>query len=169
MVAFWLLPSAPARDFFQALIEDLAQRFDAPSFEPHLTLCSTRLLKAAQFQRLAKLTLPRIIELEIEGIECSETFTKTLFVQFKRSAELFRLRDDVANALGVNDDAELDPHLSLIYKKLPNERKIELARTIRIPFEVVRFEAIKAILTPSKVKGRAEVEAWRTIWERPVA
>src|SRR5436309_13652208 len=32
------MPAEPARKFFQGLIEELARRFDAPVFEPHVTV-----------------------------------------------------------------------------------------------------------------------------------
>ncbi len=38
IVAYWLTPAEPARSFFASTIAELAARFDAPSFEPHVTI-----------------------------------------------------------------------------------------------------------------------------------
>src|SRR5437660_1675571 len=38
VIAYWLIPAEPAHRFFQRLIEDLARRYDAPLFEPHVTI-----------------------------------------------------------------------------------------------------------------------------------
>jgi len=38
VLAYWLLPAPPAREFFRATIGRLAAQYDAPLFEPHLTL-----------------------------------------------------------------------------------------------------------------------------------
>jgi len=38
VIAYWLIPSEPAHSFFQRIINDLARRYDAPAFEPHVTI-----------------------------------------------------------------------------------------------------------------------------------
>ena len=38
MIAYWLIPTEPAYTYFQAVINYLARRYDAPVFEPHLTI-----------------------------------------------------------------------------------------------------------------------------------
>ena len=38
VIAYWLIPSEPALSFFQRIINDLACRYDAPVFEPHVTI-----------------------------------------------------------------------------------------------------------------------------------
>src|SRR5256886_5079515 len=38
VIAYWLIPAEPAHSFFQGAINDLARRYDAPLFEPHVTI-----------------------------------------------------------------------------------------------------------------------------------
>ena len=38
VIAYWLIPSEPGHSFFQRIINDLAGRYDAPVFEPHVTI-----------------------------------------------------------------------------------------------------------------------------------
>ena len=82
MVAFWLSPAAGPREFFLGLIKDLAQRFQAPVFEPHVTLCGGEMPEERALEILRNLCIREPIELEITGVEHSEKYTKTLFVQF---------------------------------------------------------------------------------------
>jgi hypothetical protein len=103
--------------------------------------------------------------LEIERIDFSEKFTQTLFVQFKPTGELKELSAVVARGLGRNSAFELNPHLSLLYQHLPNEEKAELARTILLSDKSIRFDAIKAIVSPSEIKSRADLESWRVVHE----
>ncbi|MGI9086878.1 MAG: hypothetical protein ACR2HH_03910 [Chthoniobacterales bacterium] len=42
-LAFWLVPAPPEREIFAQIIDQLAGRFHAPRFEPHLTLLSAKL------------------------------------------------------------------------------------------------------------------------------
>src|SRR6266542_3735225 len=88
VIAYWLIPAEPARGFFQGVINDLARRYDAPLFEPHL---------------------------------------------------------------------------SLLYKKMPAIARRELAYSIKVPFSEVIFDALKAVRCISPTQSRADVEAWRVV------
>ena len=37
-IAYWLTPADPAHTFFENMICDLARQYDAPVFEPHVTI-----------------------------------------------------------------------------------------------------------------------------------
>jgi hypothetical protein len=56
-----------------------------------------------------------------------------------------------------------DPHLSLIYKKMPTSAKKELVSTIQLPFSTVLFDSIKAMHCASPTKARSDVETWRVV------
>ena len=166
-LAFWLLPAAQAGDFFRSLVPDLAARYDAPEFQPHLTLVGGEFDDAFDFRRVETSEM-RAIELEVDNIQHSEKYTKTLFVRFKPNPELSALRESIAQLLGQENEGDFDPHVSLMYKTLPAEEKAELARTLKLPFDRVRFDVIKAVKTPAKIESPEGVHAWRTIWERPL-
>src|SRR5689334_18638151 len=89
VIAYWLIPTEPLGSYFQSVINDLAERYDAPEFEPHVTVhvgveCTNTvdevLSKAGQ-------GCERIVlqSLEVSG---SSEFTKTLFVQFAVTTQL---------------------------------------------------------------------------------
>jgi hypothetical protein len=169
LLAFWLTPAEPGRGFFHSVVDDLAARYDAPVFEPHLTLFSTGFDHAFDFAPLEQIPMPHEIELKIDSVQHSDRYTKTLFVRFPPSAELMVLRRDLAKAAGQELPEDYDPHVSLIYKEIsPNERS-DLAGSIEFPFEFVRFDAVKAISSPAKIESGAEVKAWRSLWERKFA
>ncbi len=86
MAAFWLRPAAEERDFFVALIERLARDFDAPMFEPHVTLFAGRMDERRALEILHQLPSAPPVPLEVESVAFSSEFTKTLFVQFRASA-----------------------------------------------------------------------------------
>jgi hypothetical protein len=62
-----------------------------------------------------------------------------------------------------------DPHLSLVYKRLSERTKRELAATIKLPIRNVEFNVIKAVRCPFPTKTRADVEAWRVIATKKLA
>ncbi|MEO5721886.1 MAG: 2'-5' RNA ligase family protein [Chthoniobacterales bacterium] len=163
IMAFWLRPAQEEREYFAALIRRLATRFDAPRFEPHVTLYAGAMEEAHAAEVVRGLAALSTLTLEVEGVACAEEYTKTLFVQFRASDEAARLSAEIAEAANREAGYRFDPHLSLIYQPMARAGREELRRTIEVPFTSVRFDAVEAIVSPARVTKRAEVEAWRVI------
>jgi 2'-5' RNA ligase len=169
VIAYWLIPTEPARDYFQSLIDDLAQRYNAPVFEPHMTIhvganCTDAvdgvLSKAAQ-------DCERIVlqALEVSG---SSKFIKTLFVQFAVSTQLQQLNQSIRAAAQDSHDYQLNPHLSLLYKRMSIRSRLLLTHSIDVPFPEVTFDSLKAVRCISPTQSRADVEAWHVMAEKPL-
>jgi hypothetical protein len=166
ILTFWLIPADPARRYFQSLIRDFAERFDAPVFEPHVTLYVTDAVgedAAGLLKRAVVGTEP--CQLAIAGVGHSRKFTKTLFIQFVPNDGIAALSAKFASASKLRRDYQIDPHLSLIYKELPAAEKALVAANLAIPFRDVFFDSVKAILSPAEIKSCSAVEAWRVIGE----
>jgi hypothetical protein len=103
----------------------------------------------------------RTYSLRISGVEYSDEFTKTVFVKFRPDEALSRLTANFREASSIKDEYELNPHLSLIYKSMSPERKAEIANAVSLPFEEVRFDSARAVISPANIKSREDVEAWR--------
>jgi len=167
VIAYWLIPSEPIRGFFQQIIDDLARRYDAPVFEPHVTVhVGTDQTDAARKALREAARQCKLIRLTPFGVDQSDEFIKTLFVQFVVSAELRQINDTIRAATNDSSHYELKPHLSLLYKELPAAIRSELADSIRVPFSVISFESLQAIRCVSPTKTGADVEAWELIASR---
>ncbi len=164
VIAYWLIPAEPAHSFFQALINDLAQQHDAPVFEPHVTV-----FVGANRVRAAERALSQVarewesIELETLGIDQSDEFIKTLFVQFALNRRLRQINEMICDAAKDSSHYELKPHLSLLYKTMPPAARRELTASINVPYSDVSFDTVKAVRCVSPTQSRADVEAWRVI------
>jgi 2'-5' RNA ligase len=167
VIAYWLIPTEPARSYFRSLINDLAQRYNAPRFEPHVTVhvgldCTDSieevLSKAARRRE-------RIV-LQTRQVGASSEFIKTLFVQFAVTAQLQRLNESIRAAAQDSSDYQLIPHLSLLYKRMSNQDRCLLTHSIEVPFPEVMFGSLKAVRCISPTKSRADVEAWRVVAEK---
>ena len=160
VIAYWVLPAQAARNFFVQIISELAARFDAPTFPPHLTLflASENSLDPAE---VLKNLGPVTVDLPTVDIKFSEQFTKSLFLRFGKTNALQRLSDAVSDFSGEPKRDLADPHLSLLYKYLPEETKRELASSIQIPFRKVRFDSISAMRCASPTQSAADVRAWK--------
>src|SRR5687767_3987929 len=127
ILTYWLIPAEPARSHFASVVSDLAARFDAPIFEPHITVYATVMGKedgAAVLEQV--IANCRVYSLRISGLDHADEFTKTVFVQFHPNDALSRLSTNFREASSMKDEYELNPHLSLIYKTLPPESKAEI-------------------------------------------
>ncbi len=167
VTAHWLIPAEPAHRFFQDLINDLARRYDAPVFEPHLTIyvgadstdaLETVLSKAAQ-------TCKPIVLQALE-MSHSDEFIKTLFVEFGLNSKLRQLNQVIRSAAQDSSDFDLKPHLSLLYKRMSVQTRRQLARSIEMPFSQVVFDSLKAVRCISLTLSRADVEVWRVVSEK---
>lgn len=167
IITYWLCPTEPARTHLTEVINELAARFDAPAFEPHVTLYVTNAGQERPAEVLAKVLPGRQPgRLSALRLGYSDKFTQTLFVRFAPDADLARLSEDLRRASASPGDYELNPHLSLLYKAMAPETKRELADSITLPFADVSFDIVKAVLSPARIESREDVESWRVVTEQ---
>jgi len=167
VVAYWLIPSEPARGYFQSLINGLAQRYDAPEFEPHVTVHVGANCGEAVEGVLSKVARGcEWIVLRAREIGDSSEFTKTLFVQFAVTTQLKQLHQNIRTATQDSSEYQLNPHLSLLYKTISSEHRRQLACSIEVPFPEVTFDSLRAVRCISPTQSRADVEAWHVVAEK---
>jgi 2'-5' RNA ligase len=164
VIAYWLIPAEPARSFFQGLINELAQHYDAPVFEPHVTVfVGGNRIGAAQ-RALSQVALEaELTNIKTLGIDQSDEFIKTLFVQFAPNRRLRRINETIRDAAKDSSRYDLKPHLSLLYKTMPVATRRDLAASIGAPYSDVSFDAVKAVRCASPTQTRGDVEAWRVL------
>jgi hypothetical protein len=165
VIAYWLIPATSERELFRKLIRILAREFDAPLFEPHLTLFATSENPTSPKKILQNIDA-RPIRLRIRGIAFSPKYTKTLFVRFAPSKSLENIVADVGDAVKAQVNVPRDPHVSLVYKKLPKRTKEELVSAMKFPLREVLFDSIKAVRSSSPTETAADVKAWRVVAAR---
>jgi 2'-5' RNA ligase len=164
VIAYWLIPAEPAHSFFQRIINELARRYDAPLFEPHVTIhVGTNRADLAEIALADAAREVEPIRFKTVGIDQSDEFVKTLFVQFELSTELRQINEIIRNAAQDSSKYQLKPHLSLLYKKMAAATRRELAASIKVPFSEISFDRIKAVRCVSRTQSRADVEAWRIV------
>jgi len=56
-----------------------------------------------------------------------------------------------------------DPHVSLLYKRLPASMRRELAASIKLPFREIKFDQVKTVSCNRSTETRKDVQSWRVI------
>jgi 2'-5' RNA ligase len=169
VIAYWLIPTEPARSYFQNIVNDLAKRYAAPEFEPHVTVHVGGDCTETIDEVLSKTgRSSKKITLQVLNVSSSSEFIKTLFVHFARSTQLQHLNQSIRTAAQDSSDYRLDPHLSLLYKRISIQDRRLLTHSIEVPFSEVTFDSLKAVRCVSPTRSRADVEAWRVVAEKPL-
>jgi Cyclic phosphodiesterase-like protein len=168
VTVYWLLPAKPERELFCTVIRILRKQFRAPNFEPHLTLFATTKDRGSRkLSESPKKVLQQIgsrpIRLTARGVAFSGIFTKTLFVRFKSTDALRKLVSKLSRATKSTAKVPNDPHVSLLYKKMPRRAKKEIAAVIRLPFRGVVFDSVAAARCRLPSRTAADVENWRIL------
>jgi 2'-5' RNA ligase len=169
VIAYWLIPTEPARSYFQNIVNDLAEQYSAPEFEPHVTVhvgvdCTETvdevLSKAGRSSKK--------IALQVLNVSSSSEFIKTLCLHFTRSTQLQQLNQNIRTAAQDSPEYQLSPHLSLLYKRMSIQDRRLLTHSIEVPFSEVTFDSLKAVRCVSPTRSRADVEGWRVVAEKPL-
>jgi len=163
-IAYWATPAEPVHSFLENMIVDLARRYNAPVFEPHVTIhVASNHVEAAEKATLQAAFGCEPVNLKLLDVRHSGEFTKTLFVQLALNKELQRLNEIIRSNAQNSFDYRLEPHLSLLYKKMPISARRRLTRSIKLPFSEMTFDSIKAVRCPLPTRNRADVEVWRIV------
>lgn len=164
LASYWLTAAEPDRTHWSEVVRSLATQFDAPLFEPHVTLYSGPLHSTDQPDEIIRAVAEEFSEIVLNatGIGHTEQFTKTLFIEFAMNEALAKLSGELKRRSAQPDDYELKPHMSLIYARLAPDIIQRLATELPMPSQV-RFDTVKAMVSRGPTRSRADVEAWQIV------
>ena len=161
----WLVPAqGPERDRLAAVITDLAAGYGGPVFAPHVTLAGvTPAVPDVVAGVLAEVTAGVApFEVTLTGVGWEPVFFRALYLRAEPSARLTALREAARRALGL--EPAPDPHLSLLYADLDEERKPAIAAGLELVLPMtIRVDA-------AEVWGdfREDAGRWRRLARVPL-
>jgi hypothetical protein len=166
-VAFWLVPTPPHARDLAVIIDRLASELDAPRFEPHVTVYGGARAADDDIAELLNQASTAVgaIELHVTGVGTSAELFKTLYLEFAadpRADVLCRLLGD---GLTPRTDYVLKPHLSLLYKQLPEATRAALARRFDVVGQRITFGQLAAVRPDVTSNSWLDIERWDT-WLR---
>jgi len=169
-VSIWLIPEKSQELMLQKTIDDLAQKYQACSFIPHITIYY--LGTALSLNEVIKIVQEETagvqpFSINFDAIKYSDIFTKTLYIQYKIDLPLKNFYEKLKNKMVKYFDYKLSPHLSLIYKnQLAGAEKQKLIAHLNYP-EVLTIDRLLIITkNGSVIKKEKDVLSWKIAFQK---
>jgi hypothetical protein len=164
-VAFWLMPEPEMCCRLQPVIDDLAGRFAAPPFTPHVTLytCQRSLDQSELIQLIRVAQATRPLSLAAVGLATGERLAQTLFLRLQTEAAISTLHHALHAGVAQPSSYLLDPHLSLLYQKLSTATRTTLIEELKLPVTNLHCDTLQAVAIPERLDDMAAFVGWKTL------
>ncbi len=147
----------------QTTITKLAGEFNAPIFNPHVTLLARipeqpEDVLIEKTKELAQSLAP--ITLSFGNLHAQDVYFKALYIEINEKEQMVEYHKKASELFETPDEGIYFPHLSLLYGNYPAEQKSHALQTITLP-EQKSFVANKVHL----YKTDGETQNWKKIFE----
>ena len=134
MISIWLIPAREDAQYIQVIIDNLSINYQAPVFSPHCTLYSPIDLPKAELKKILERSAKNMKSFYVKNIMISHTedLWKTIFIELLRSSELEQLQQEVISQFQVEQPYKFSPHISLLYKEIPDKKKEDVIRNLQV-------------------------------------
>lgn len=156
--SLWLRPFGDTAFSLQQHINKLSDRYDSPSFEPHVTLLGGLQQGETELKQLTDTLAGALdpFDVLLTNAGYRDRYYQSLFVHVKKSSELMEARRTAERLFDLNSDEEYMPHLSLMYGDFDRGEKERIlsimGREFHIRFEVNNLLLINTTGKPDKWK-----------------
>ena len=162
MISIWLIPAREDAQYIQAIINNLSTNYQAPVFSPHCTLYSLIDLPKEELKKILERSAKNMKNFYVKKTMISHTgyIWKTIFIELLRSSELEQLQQTVIRQFHVEQPYEFSPHISLLYKEIPDNKKENIIRNLQLK-NSFKMDKIAAVRTGPNVDN------WEKVVEIP--
>lgn len=158
--SIWLMAAAPHEAQLQEIVDDLARRFGAPVFRPHLTLVQDMACPLAELSPAAAETAAgiRSFAANVEEIGVSEAYFRSFYARFAVEGAMRKLKERAGERLLSEDIGGFMPHVSLAYGVEESAAKRAALRrmTARLVGRPIRFDRLCVVRSGKGVP----IEEW---------
>lgn len=169
-VSIWLVPKKEQELQLQKIIDELARKYKACSFIPHITAYYLDASMKPEEVIAVVDTKTKDLQpftIEAEGIIYSDIFTKTLYLQYQISETLQKLYQRLKSRFQSAYDYSLSPHISLIYKNgISTQDKEYEKQRIQYP-QTLALDRIMVITKKGEtIVKEQDVLDWKIAYEK---
>ncbi len=150
--SLWLVPPEPLHSDLTQVIHQLAQQYDGPTFEPHITLLGDLEMELAEIEQKANQLAIKIkpLALSYGPISFSTTHFQSVFVRVNSTAALMQANLDAKEIFGVENNVFM-PHTSLLYGHHDKETREKACQGVTVstqPFVIENLVVVPAVPDP---------------------
>ena len=163
-----LLPAKEDKLILENIIKSLAEKYYSYPFLAHMTIYSRIPTSQSIAIKAVEKSLSGInpFQIEVDKLDYSDLFTKTLYIQFKNNPTLKKIYSSLFNNLNKYVDYTFNPHMSLIYKNnMPVEEKKKVISALKLKSSFIIDRCV--IISATKLlKEEKDVTDWQIAFER---
>tara|TARA_B110000467_G_scaffold3232_1_gene2704 strand:- start:633 stop:1133 length:501 start_codon:yes stop_codon:yes gene_type:complete len=132
--AIWYLFDEDDESYLSTIISNLAKKYDAPSFTPHITAYGLVNIDLKTLDQKILESIPDIQSFIVErsSINFSNNFWKSFFVEILSNKNFIKINNNLTKKLSKFSEYSFSPHISLLYKHLEQSQKQFLTKSIDI-------------------------------------
>lgn len=161
MISIWLCPDNDDELYIQNIINDLSDIHNCVRFYPHCTLLSGIKENNNDLENIIDKSIKNIgpIMVKSKRISFTDIFWKTVFIELIVANDLFSLQQNILKQVKSDIKYKFDPHISLIYNKMPKESKKKIINSLKIKSSFMMNKIVA-------VKTGQNISNWKKIVER---
>lgn len=160
MHAIWLTFSKHDRDYLKNIIDTISEKYNAPKFEPHITVYGLIDSKINLIDNVLNETSQKYNSFLVKQSKIlqSEELWKTVYIELVMNDQIELIYKNLKKYFENILKYEFNPHVSLIYKILSKEEKIKIINELNIKKE---FRVSKIAVQ----EFFPEIEKWKIVKE----
>ena len=160
MYAIWLTFSKSDADYLKNVIDKISEKYNAPRFEPHITIYGLMNLKINLIDNIIRQVLHNFNSFSVKKSKIlqTEVLWKTVYIELEMNQQLELIYNNLKNYFEKILKFEFNPHISLIYKILSIEEKIKIINELNIKDE---FRVNKIVIQ----EFSQNIEKWKIVKE----
>lgn len=166
--AVWYEPTGEVYSYLKSLIIQLADKYNSPIFEPHITLLpgGTDLNKKTVINILKKtISDANPFETKLTFYDYLDDFFKCVFIRVDKTPSLMNFCSSIQIAFNGQPTTDFTPHLSVLYGQMANEEKAKLIDSLGKEYQQSSFlEKVDII----EYKMGEPPETWKKVISIPV-
>ena len=158
MYAIWLTFSQNDKKYLRKIITNIAKKYHAPEFEPHITIYGLIDIEINLIKKILKKIAKNnksFITRKTKILQ-SNNLWKTIYIELENQKEFTKIYQNLKECFEQIEKYEFSPHISLVYKILSTTEKTEIINQLDIKKEFTIEQIVILKFFP-------EVEKWEIV------
>jgi hypothetical protein len=153
--SIWLMPTQDDEVLLQRMVAELAVRFDAPCFRPHLTLVEDMARSAGELAPLTEAIAAGVCAFDatVREIGVSALYYRSFYALFEPTGPLLELKSRAIAQIAPDRLDTFMPHISLLYgvSESAEKRTAQAMVRERLVGRQIRFDRICVVAAAREI------------------